>query len=1194
MPSKKLSYKQSPGKKKGLRNQAMSSKGKVYSELHTELLDIAPNSIIIHDFHGNILYANKKAFEIHGFTKSEFLALRLQDIITPETAEKLTGYFDFMNHKNEGIFDVAHFKKDKSILLLELFVSKINWNGLPALLSIANDISTRKQTEDEYRLLKKSIEIHNDGVYWLDSENRFIYINDQGCKELGYSREELIGKPVNIVNPRATEESLARVWELLRTNGHMTIESVHRRKDDSLFPVEIISSYVIHEGKEYNYGVARNISKHRQAERTIHQLKSAIEQTLEGIAIADLEGNMLYANKAWSDMHGYVPDEIMGRNLSIFHSQEQLQKDVIPFNQIVLKEGYYRGEVGHMKKNGSLFPTLMSTSLLKDNNENPFGLIGVAMDLTDRQQTIEALKESESRYATVIETTNTGFVELDEKGYVVDANTNYVRLTGRNSLEEIIGHQVTDWTAPYDIERNREEVNKCIKNGSVQNLEVDYQLPDGTILPVEINATVVKTGNNIHVITLCRNITERIQAKAEIERQNEEIIALNSLSRKFNSVLSFETVVHEGLSDLQKILHADLVFLFLLDEGKLTLRETLPPEAKSRTRHFPDHNLGECLCGLAAKEAKLIHSDDIHSDCRCTWEECKAAGFKSFAALPVMFGEEVLGVIGIAWDEVQVLAPKSKFLENIGLVISNAFTNARLYAEAKNELAERLKTETALMASEIRFKNIVDASPMGMHMYELKEENRLVFIGANKAANNMLGVDHSIFIGKTIGEAFPGLINTEIPSRYREAAQNGTMWQTEQIDYDQDGIKGAFEVLAFQTEPGKMVALFNEITNRKKAEDDLVKAKEKAEESDRLKTAFLQNMSHEIRTPMNAITGFADLLNGPKLSDEKRKSFTSIIIKSGNQLLSIVNDILTISALDTHQEKINTTVVNLSVFLNDLRDTFKPRAQTKNITLRIGQSLPENQSIIYADTTKLTQVLTNLLSNAIKFTQDGYIEFGYRLKGAELEFYVEDNGIGIAKEARQHIFERFSQADTSISRKYGGTGLGLAISKGLIELMGGKIWVESEIDKGSTFIFTLPYHSAYEHETETYDKSVPFGVTTILVAEDEEYNFLYLEELLHDLNINIIHTCDGVETIEKCKSNKEIGLILMDIKLPVMDGYRAAQVIKEFRPDLPIIAQSAYALEHEIQKYKGTCFDDYITKPIKKEVFLNKIQKFLK
>jgi len=390
-----------------------------------------------------------------------------------------------------------------------------------------------------------------------------------------------------------------------------------------------------------------------------------------------------------------------------------------------------------------------------------------------------------------------------------------------------------------------------------------------------------------------------------------------------------------------------------------------------------------------------------------------------------------------------------------------------------------------------------------------------------------------------------------------------------------------------------------EITVKERTQE-LLKAKEKAEESSRLKTAFLQNMTHEIRTPLNAICGFTGLLNEPDLSDEDRKSFISIIQNSSNQLLSIVSNILTISSLETKQEKPNISKVSINNVMVELLSIYKQQSINQNISLYAKKELTDIQSEIFTDKTKITQILTNLLTNALKFTHDGFIEFGYKLipepatsenPAGVLQFYVKDTGIGINPELHEKIFERFLQADKSIQQNYGGTGLGLSISKGFVELLGGKIWVQSELTKGATFYFTIPYIPANDiHTSETPKKQIE-EFKTVLVAENEDSNYLLIEQYLRKMNVKLIHAKDGKETVEICKANPQIDVVLIDIKMPIMPGDIAAQLIKEFRPDLPIIAQSGYALEHELDKY-NRIFDDYISKPIKENELREKLLKY--
>jgi len=239
--------------------------------------------------------------------------------------------------------------------------------------------------------------------------------------------------------------------------------------------------------------------------------------------------------------------------------------------------------------------------------------------------------------------------------------------------------------------------------------------------------------------------------------------------------------------------------------------------------------------------------------------------------------------------------------------------------------------------------------------------------------------------------------------------------------------------------------------------EQLQLALEKAEESDRLKASFLQNISHEIRTPLNAIVGFSSLLEKPELPSYKKQHFTNIIINSSSQLLSIVTDILTISSLETKQAKLNIRQHNINQIIREIYFSFEAQAKTQNIAFEMELALDDMYASMPTDKAKLSQIISNLVSNAFKFTTEGSVRMGYRSNNKHLEFYVKDSGIGIEQNLKGKIFEHFRQADLSLNRKYGGTGLGLSISKAFVELLGGHIWVESELEKGSAFYFTLPF-----------------------------------------------------------------------------------------------------------------------------------------
>lgn len=367
-----------------------------------------------------------------------------------------------------------------------------------------------------------------------------------------------------------------------------------------------------------------------------------------------------------------------------------------------------------------------------------------------------------------------------------------------------------------------------------------------------------------------------------------------------------------------------------------------------------------------------------------------------------------------------------------------------------------------------------------------------------------------------------------------------------------------------------------------------------AEKSNQLKSAFLSNLSHEIRTPMNAIVGFSDLLisNYP---DKKLEEYVSIIRVSSGQLLGIINDIIEMSMIDTNQVSLHVGAVNINQTVKEVCTSFTfGLEQNPKVELRMKFPDETEEYETETDEVKLRQILTNLISNALKFTSQGYIEVGFFREDGFLEFYVKDTGIGIDPKHHEEIFERFWRVDHSDLSLFRGLGIGLTLSRSFVQLMGGNIWLHSEPGKGSTFYFTIPFKKALpSNEVQMQAEKINLENNIILICEDDENNLFYFKELFSKTNTFVLWARNGNEAVKAVRENPNIDLVLMDLKMPEMNGWEATKIIKGIRPDLPVIAQTAHALTIETSQLGSIGFDDYVTKPIRKNELFEKIARYI-
>ncbi len=476
----------------------------------------------------------------------------------------------------------------------------------------------------------------------------------------------------------------------------------------------------------------------------------------------------------------------------------------------------------------------------------------------------------------------------------------------------------------------------------------------------------------------------------------------------------------------------------------------------------------------------------------------------------------------------------------------------------------------------------------------------------NPAFSMLTGYSIEEVKGKNPSILQSGMMPQDVYKNLWDTILSGDIWLGEMHNRKKNGNHYWTQAVVspIRDEQGKItnfVAVNEDISEKKILWNDLVKAKEKAEESDRLKSAFLANISHEIRTPMNGILGFSELLKDANLSGEEQQEYLDLIRQSGERMLNLINDLIDISRIDAKEIALHISRIPLNKLIYDLYAFFKPAAEKKGLRLNYSYGLPDSESIMETDAKKLEQVLTNLVHNALKFTDQGGINIGYEKKDGMLEFFVSDSGIGISQEMKESVFDRFRQVNSSLSRIHEGAGLGLSISKGFVELLGGEIWVESMDAGGARFMFTLAYNPC-ESDKKLHpdaDQVIPESPLsepglTILMAEDDEISCILLKKFLKMDNVTLLSAGNGKEAVKMVGQHPEIDLVFMDVKMPVMNGYDATILIKQMRPELPVVFQTAFASADERNKAGEAGCDGFISKPVKKNELLVLIESLLK
>ncbi len=856
------------------------------------------------------------------------------------------------------------------------------------------------------------------------------------------------------------------------------------------------------------------------------------------------------------------------------------------------------------------------------------------------------VKKSESLYRKLLEITSSVAWEYDLKNSKISYMSSQIeRITGYHKSEWVDYDFWVSIVHPDDRERARNYCEKHIALGLNYNHEYRIIRENGTIGWFhEVVTVLIENGKPVTKRGCFLDITKEkeagIEKKKFTQELQEKVDELEVAKRKFENIFDESRValMEQDFSEFLIGIQKDKRFEDSWDESvKLNSNWFLEHMDKVKVnmvnqasvKLFEAKNKRE----LMARITEIVTTKAIHGFIQVTKGVLNGDMESTVQTqLKTLNGDELTGVVKFFF---KIDEKNNKLMANVSILnVTERVKNERQLSQHNKSLqalSRKLSVNNKmLLHSEANLEVLFQENPVSIVEFGISElikvlegkdmshvnflklmdddseflkfcMTKLTILKANKRLFKLLGQTSIL----DVQESMVTNQNTHFLTFFRrlisELHFGNTKFSghTELVHVSGEKIFTLIKVVIMQSTGNALVSIVN-ISEIKRVEQELRIAKMKAEEGERLKTEFLNNLSHEIRTPLNGVIGFSNILAEENPGREQAQQYAKIIRNSGNQLIHIIDEIIEISKLQTNQAHTREVSVCLNHLTNELFAIFRLESKEKNITFDMSQSLSDKESTILVDDIKLQKILSNLLQNAFKFTRSGEISFGYILVNEELEFFVSDTGIGIEESKMDRIFEKFAQADKSISADYGGLGLGLFIVKEHVDLLKGSTRVESTVNEGTTFRVRIPYNSIYKeqsfHQSPLINSEKEISkASAILVVEDDQVNALYLKSLLKKIGVGcrVIYAKNGEEAVSACTPENGIVLILMDIGMPVMDGYQATKIIKSKMPHIPIIAQTAYSTSEDQEKIANVGMDDFIAKPIDRNKLQNVLLKYI-
>lgn len=1144
------------------------------------LIEKLSGAVLKTDHFGRITYANNYLLNKLGRSIKEIKGRYATDIIFRNCSEakKVLDYVNNLpGNSLESKFDCELTDKAGDILWFswDCRIAEDESDELFEILFTGVEVTDLKRNEQALQSVECQLKLLYDGLIdsyiKVDKHGTLLEFNNAFLGLTGYSADDLLGLSVEDITPASYHKfDKTVIDEQIIPNGFSNLyEKEFTTKDEKSVAVELRAYRMLDSNGNYNgyWAIIRDISERKEHERQLRALSSEFEESAllfknllnaipDVIGVQNVDKTVLLYNEAGYRMLGFKPNEVFGKKC--YELIGRVKPCDLCASQKVL-------ETKHPELVEKFIPEMnvwleSRAYPVFDNNGDIKYIIEHLRDITTRKQDDIALKQNEMILRNMVENSPLPkiFFEINQKKECVVSFINPAAEKFFGDFNNSNGKHISEIFGENILEKVSNTINK-----GVGFKDECFRLSiNGSTFFIELQAYQTIPGK---AVLQLNDITQKIRDKEQLELSEQK----------------FRMIITEN----------PMVFFVLDSNGIFTLSEGA---GLAQLGLNPGQVVGLSVFDVYKDFPEIIESSKKSLNGESVKLDLKVGDVFYNTVFTPVFDENnrVKNVLGIAYDITSRI-------------------NAEHEVERKSEELERYFNNSldllciADLQGNFRKVNPEWSRLLGYGVEELSGRKFFDFIHPDDTESTYKAVKELSGRGKVLN----------FTNRYR-TKQGEYRWLEWRSFFDNDLIYAvARDVTERKTTEEQLVenerilkeqneeyvALNEELSESnqriREINEKLIEATEKAQESDRLKSAFLANMSHEIRTPMNGIVGFCQLLKQTNAVDEQVTKYCDIIATSSNQLLAIINDIIDISKIEAGQVTLSHEPVSIMDVVERTMSIFSALANQRNVELKINSEI-DSSLVILSDQTKIAQILSNLVNNAIKFTQQGFVEVGVSENSKHLKIWVKDTGIGIAKENQALIFDRFRQVDGANPNSMKGTGLGLSISKSLVEMLGGEIWVDSDLGKGATFTFTIPNIKAMDgFETVKRDDDTPdkfdFGGVSILLAEDDNINKLLLRRALESANAKVLLASNGAEAIEVLKGNSNIRIVLMDIKMPVMDGLEATQLIKLAHPNMPIVAQTAYALPDERKRAIEAGCDAYLTKPINITVLYKTIQQLM-